>query len=69
MPKLNKAQCGRLGGLTTVARHGKEHMSRIGKKGAETTWTRYKISPVGLTSYAMVEVETNRIVAVIGSGR
>jgi hypothetical protein len=28
-----KAECGRLGGLETVRRHGREHMARIGKVG------------------------------------
>jgi len=30
---MSKAAAGRLGGLTTNARHGSGHFSRIGKKG------------------------------------
>jgi len=31
--KLTKAECGRLGGNTTKARHGREHYVRAGKLG------------------------------------
>ena len=31
--KLSKAECGRLGGLQTKARHGTEHYRRAGKLG------------------------------------
>jgi hypothetical protein len=31
--KLSKAECGRLGGLTTKERHGTEHFRRAGKLG------------------------------------
>src|SRR5947209_16601672 len=30
---MSKAECGRLGGRATVARHGTEHMRAIGKAG------------------------------------
>ena len=31
--KLTKAECGRIGGNTTKARHGREHYVRAGKLG------------------------------------
>ena len=63
---MNKQQAGRRGGRATVARHGPTHMSRIGKRGAAVTWTRYQLSPIGLTEYAMIERATGKIVSVRG---
>ena len=41
-PKLTKAECGRLGGNTTKARHGREHYVRAGKLGfAKLVGTRF----------------------------
>jgi len=40
--KLTKAECGRLGGNTTKARHGREHYVRAGKLGfAKLVGTRF----------------------------
>lgn len=61
---MTKAEAGRLGGKATVKKYGKDHMADIGQKGAEATWTRYKMLPVNTSQYAMVEIETNRIVAI-----
>ena len=61
---MTKAQAGRLGGKATAEKYGKEHMAEIGKRGAEVTWTRYSMQPVGTNKFAMVERETNRIVAI-----
>jgi hypothetical protein len=38
---MDKAEAGRLGGKATVARHGRRHMSQIGKRGFETTVARH----------------------------
>jgi len=61
-----KQKAGQRGGRATVARHGRDHMQRIGRRGAEPTWSRYSLSPVGLTEYALVERATGKIVRVIG---
>lgn len=63
--KHTKQTAGRIGGRATVARHGREHMQQIGKRGAAVTWTRYQLSPVGLTEYAMVERSTGKIIRII----
>jgi general stress protein YciG len=63
---MNKQQAGQKGGRVTVAKHGREHMQTIGRRGAAVTWTRYQLSPVGQTEYALVERATGRIVKVIG---
>lgn len=59
--KHSKRTAGSLGGSTTVARHGREHMSRIGKAGAAATWSRYHLAPIGQSGWAMVERETNQV--------
>ena len=59
-----KAIAGRLGGIKTVKTHGKEHMRKIGLKGADSTWSKYKIVPAGNSGYAMVERLTDKVIAV-----
>jgi len=59
--KHTKKQAGALGGRATVARHGPEHMSRIGKEGARVTWERYHLSPIGQSGWAMVDRQTNEV--------
>jgi len=61
---MNKQQAGQKGGLATVAKHGREHMQKIGARGAATTWSRYSLKPVNESQYAMVHRETNKIVAI-----
>lgn len=60
--KMTKAQAGRMGGLTTLKRYGKTHMSEIGKKGAIRFHKLYKLIPVNLANFAIVNRETNEIV-------
>lgn len=61
---MNKKQAGSKGGRATVAKHGREHMAKIGKAGAKTTWTRYSLKPVNESQYAMVERATNKIISI-----
>ncbi len=63
---MTKQEAGSKGGRATVARHGPQHMSEIGKAGAAVTWSRYSLSPYGLTQYAMKDRQTGKIVRVIG---
>ncbi len=65
---MSRAQAGKLGGETTFLRHGSEHMSKIGKKGARVLHARYRISPVRLNDYALVDRETNKIKAYLNGG-
>lgn len=62
-PKTTRAEAGRRGGRSTVARHGNEHMAAIGRRGAETFWRRYTVRPVGTRGWVIVERKTERIVA------
>ena len=61
---MTKSEAGRLGGQATVRKHGKKHMSKIGKRGSTATWDRYKMIPYGLNKFAMVERTTNQIIAI-----
>lgn len=61
---MNKRQAGSKGGRVTVQRHGREHMQRIGRKGAQVTWTRYRLTPWKQSQYAMVDRRTNEVKAV-----
>ena len=58
---MSKQQAGAKGGCTTFSKHGREHMQKIGKRGARATWTRYRLSPIGQSGWAMVERETNQV--------
>ena len=62
---MTKAEAGRLGGKATAKKYGNEHMAEIGKKGAEATWEKYTLQPAGTSRFAMVNKETNQIVAYI----
>lgn len=61
---MTRQEAGRLGGQATVKKHGTSHMRAIGKQGAETTWTRYKMVPISTSRYGMVDRGTNKIVAI-----
>ena len=61
---MTKAEAGRLGGLATVKKHGKEHMAAIGRIGAQTTQERYILVPAGTSQYAMVNRQTRKVVAI-----
>ena len=60
---MTKEQAGRLGGQATAKKYGKNHMSKIGKLGAQATFEKYKILPLGTSQYAMINRETNEIIA------
>ncbi len=52
--KMTKAEAGRLGGLRTVQKYGRSHMSKIGKKGADALYKKYRLVPFGVGDYALV---------------
>ena len=58
---MTKQQAGSKGGRATFERHGRGHMAKIGKAGARTTWTRYHLSPIGQSGWAMVDRQTNQV--------
>lgn len=66
--KHTKQSAGQKGGRATVEKHGREHMSRIGKRGAAVFWKRYEFQPTGLNDFAIVKRETREVIAFV-SGR
>ncbi len=59
-----KQQAGSKGGRATVTKHGREHMQKIGKRGAAATWSRYFLAPYGIGGYAMVDRKTSQVKAI-----
>lgn len=59
---MTKSECGRLGGLSTKARYGREHYSSIGRKGATVFHERYTLAPYGLSNYVILDRQTGRFV-------
>ena len=57
-----KRQAGRLGGLKTLERRGREYFSTIGKRGADAFHKRYRLEPVYQNDFAIVRRETGEIV-------
>ena len=62
---MTKQQSGSKGGRATVAKHGREHMQKIGKAGARTFWQRYKFEPVALNDFAIVDRTTGQTIAFL----
>lgn len=56
-----KQAAGHLGGLATLAKHGKAHFSTIGRRGAAELWRRYHLTPAGLRGWALVDRETGKV--------
>jgi general stress protein YciG len=65
---MNKQEAGSKGGRVTVAKHGREHMRKIGSKGAAAFWKRYTLRPAGTSDFAIVDRKTNEVIAFT-SGR
>jgi len=55
--KRSRSEAGRMGGQATVMKHGREHMSKIGKLGAATLWQRYRLIPWQLSKFMLVKRE------------
>jgi general stress protein YciG len=61
---MTKSEAGRIGGQALYAKKGPDYFREIGRKGAETTWNKYSLVPMGTNQFAMVERETGRVVAI-----
>lgn len=60
-----KQRAGKKGGDATLRKHGREHFSRIGKCGAEVFHARYRLEPVNLNDFAIVNRETGEVKAFL----
>lgn len=61
---MSKRDAGRLGGLATLAKHGREHMCTIGRRGAAVFWQRYALQPIDVAAWAIVDRTTGQAVAI-----
>ena len=62
--KHTKQSAGQRGGLATVARHGRQHMQAIGRRGAQVFWRRYHFVPANLSAFAIVARNTGKVIAL-----
>jgi len=63
-PKHTKQSAGQRGGRATVARHGRQHMQAIGRRGAQAFWQRYHFVPAYYSAFAIVERNTAKMIAL-----
>lgn len=54
---------GKQGGIALVKKRGKDYMRGLGRRGARAFWSKYRMMPVGTSSFAIVDRETDKIVA------
>jgi hypothetical protein len=66
---MTKSQAGRKGGQTTAKRYGRQYMSQLGKRGAIAFWKLYKLSPIGLSNFAIVKRTNGEIIGYTNGGR
>lgn len=59
---MKRKEWGRRGGRATVAKHGREHMQAIGKRGAASFWKRYTLHPVGTSDFAITSRKTGEVI-------
>lgn len=67
--RMKRREWGRRGGNATVQKHGRDHMSKIGRRGAETFHKRYMLQAVGLNDFAIVLRKDPRIVIGFLNGK
>ena len=65
MNRYTKQQAGKKGGLATVAKHGRDYMAKIGKRGAAALHERYNLTPYGIGDFALVDKQTGQIRAFL----
>jgi hypothetical protein len=67
---MNKQDAGRLGGLKTASKYGNEYMSQLARRGAVAFHIKYKLVPIRLNNFAIVNRETGEMVnTIIGISR
>lgn len=66
---MNKKEAGRLGGLATYKKYGREWMVKIGKRGAAVFYQRHSLQPSDLSDFAVVNKETGKIVNYLNGKR
>lgn len=59
---MTKQDAGRLGGLKTVEKYGNKYMSLLGRRGALAFHNKYKLVPIELNNFAIVNRKTGTMV-------
>ena len=54
-------------GVALATVRGSEHMAAIGRKGAATFWSRYRMTPAGTSGWAIVRRSDGITVSTVGS--
>jgi len=57
-------EIGRRGGQTTAKRYGREHMAKIGRRGAAAFYARYQLIPLETNQFGIVDRNTKKLIAV-----
>lgn len=60
---MTRQEASSLGGKAVFKKYGREYMQAIGRKGAQAFWAKYKLVPIQANNFAIVNKETNEIVA------
>ena len=61
-------RAGRLGGLATFRKYGPGYMADIGRLGAQAFHRKYRLHPVGISRYAIVDRISGNIVNFLDGG-
>lgn len=67
--KMKRREWSRRGGKATVKKHGRDHMSKIGKSGARVFWKRYTLRPTGTADFAIVKREGGEVIGFMSGKR
>lgn len=62
---MTPAEKGRLGGLKTFKKYGREYYSALGRKGAEVFHSRYELLKYGIGDWLVVRRSDGQAVARI----
>lgn len=52
---MTKSQAGQLGGKKTAAKYGADYMRELAKRGAKAMHLKYKLKPLGMGDFAIVD--------------
>ncbi len=55
---MTKAQAGQIGGMATAKKYGRKYMKALGAKGAAAFHSKYKLSKLGTSDFAIVDRAT-----------
>lgn len=59
---MNTKQRARLGGVAIREKYGMEYLRELGRRGALAYWKKYRLVPVGISEWHIVNRETGEVV-------